>query len=191
MLKTATGSAVSSGSWERNLCATTSGSQARPKTDQKSFGIAGSDYQSGYRRENQSVEDIDNIAKRLILNGAPSRIRTCDPCLRRAVLYPAELWARDDVTSCRMAWIAEWPANSAAILPARPLAVQPRLGVATAFAMPSRDYTETDASPINDRRRGRHALDTFLSDSGASAGPVFDDLAGNRRPDRRKNPMTT
>ena len=23
--------------------------------------------------------------------GAPDRIRTCDPCLRRAVLYPAEL----------------------------------------------------------------------------------------------------
>ena len=30
-------------------------------------------------------------------DGAPSRIRTCDPCLRRAVLYPAELWARNDV----------------------------------------------------------------------------------------------
>ncbi len=26
--------------------------------------------------------------------GAPDRIRTCDPCLRRAVLYPAELRAR-------------------------------------------------------------------------------------------------
>ncbi len=25
--------------------------------------------------------------------GAPSAIRTRDPCLRRAVLYPAELWA--------------------------------------------------------------------------------------------------
>lgn len=27
-------------------------------------------------------------------NGAPERIRTSDPCLRRAVLYPAELRAR-------------------------------------------------------------------------------------------------
>ena len=26
--------------------------------------------------------------------GAPDTIRTCDPCLRRAVLYPAELRAR-------------------------------------------------------------------------------------------------
>ena len=26
--------------------------------------------------------------------GAPDRIRTCDPCLRRAVLYPAELRAQ-------------------------------------------------------------------------------------------------
>ena len=28
-----------------------------------------------------------------MLFGAPDRIRTCDPCLRRAVLYPAELRA--------------------------------------------------------------------------------------------------
>ena len=28
-----------------------------------------------------------------VINGAPDRIRTCDPCLRRAVLYPAELRA--------------------------------------------------------------------------------------------------
>src|SRR6185437_7642443 len=27
-------------------------------------------------------------------SGAPNTIRTCDPRLRRAVLYPAELWAR-------------------------------------------------------------------------------------------------
>jgi hypothetical protein len=26
--------------------------------------------------------------------GAPNRIRTCDLCLRRAALYPAELWVR-------------------------------------------------------------------------------------------------
>ena len=31
---------------------------------------------------------------RRIRNGAPDRIRTCDPCLRRAILYPAELRAR-------------------------------------------------------------------------------------------------
>jgi hypothetical protein len=29
----------------------------------------------------------------LFFTGAPDRIRTCDPCLRRAVLYPAELRA--------------------------------------------------------------------------------------------------
>ncbi len=29
----------------------------------------------------------------LLFVGAPDRIRTCDPCLRRAVLYPAELRA--------------------------------------------------------------------------------------------------
>lgn len=29
-----------------------------------------------------------------VVIGAPSGIRTHDPCLRRAVLYPAELWAR-------------------------------------------------------------------------------------------------
>ena len=36
------------------------------------------------------------VRKSLILkgNGAPDRIRTCDPCLRRAVLYPAELRVR-------------------------------------------------------------------------------------------------
>ena len=28
-----------------------------------------------------------------VFSGAPDRIRTCDPCLRRAVLYPAELRA--------------------------------------------------------------------------------------------------
>src|SRR4051812_11035721 len=35
-------------------------------------------------------------AKLFILNGlcgAPSRTRTCDPRLRRPVLYPTELWA--------------------------------------------------------------------------------------------------
>ncbi len=26
-------------------------------------------------------------------NGTPSRIRTCDPLLRRQMLYPSELWA--------------------------------------------------------------------------------------------------
>src|SRR5882672_475991 len=32
-------------------------------------------------------------------SGAPDRIRTCDPCLRRAVLYPAELRVRSLETS--------------------------------------------------------------------------------------------
>ena len=31
---------------------------------------------------------------RMQMSGAPERIRTSDPCLRRAVLYPAELRAR-------------------------------------------------------------------------------------------------
>jgi hypothetical protein len=35
----------------------------------------------GVRRRSQSIEGI----------GAPDRIRTCDLCLRRATLYPAEL----------------------------------------------------------------------------------------------------
>src|SRR6187549_2193353 len=30
---------------------------------------------------------------KLLRFGAPDRIRTCDPCLRRAILYPAELRA--------------------------------------------------------------------------------------------------
>ncbi len=33
----------------------------------------------------------------LFVNRAPDRIRTCDPCLRRAVLYPAELRAHCEV----------------------------------------------------------------------------------------------
>src|ERR1700681_1100870 len=34
-------------------------------------------------------------------NGAPDRIRTCDLCLRRAALYPAELRARERCSSAR------------------------------------------------------------------------------------------
>jgi hypothetical protein len=34
-----------------------------------------------------------------LLNGAPGGIRTHDPCLRRAVLYPAELRARAEIVS--------------------------------------------------------------------------------------------
>ena len=30
----------------------------------------------------------------MILNGDPSRTRTCNPLLRRQVLYPVELWSR-------------------------------------------------------------------------------------------------
>ena len=41
---------------------------------------------SKYGRVVISLHGIDLI-------GAPDRIRTCDPCLRRAVLYPAELRA--------------------------------------------------------------------------------------------------
>lgn len=33
-----------------------------------------------------------NVRRGII--GAPNTIRTCDPRLRRAVLYPAELWAQ-------------------------------------------------------------------------------------------------
>jgi hypothetical protein len=31
--------------------------------------------------------------KNLEIGGTPSRIRTCDPLLRRQMLYPTELWA--------------------------------------------------------------------------------------------------
>jgi hypothetical protein len=33
----------------------------------------------------------------LCLSGAPDRIRTCDLCLRRAALYPAELRVQQSV----------------------------------------------------------------------------------------------
>ena len=36
---------------------------------------------------------VTDVAGWTLLNGAPERIRTSDPCLRRAVLYPAELRA--------------------------------------------------------------------------------------------------
>src|SRR6478609_2156820 len=34
-------------------------------------------------------------------SGAPDRIRTCDPCLRRAILYPAELRAHGAILAWR------------------------------------------------------------------------------------------
>src|SRR5256885_8150120 len=35
--------------------------------------------------------DASGCSRRVETNGAPDRIRTCDLCLRRAALYPAEL----------------------------------------------------------------------------------------------------
>ncbi len=40
-------------------------------------------------RRRSAIKNRDNKE-----GGAPDRIRTCDPCLRRAILYPAELRAR-------------------------------------------------------------------------------------------------
>ena len=39
----------------------------------------------------------DKIQLEIDLNGAPDTIRTCDLCLRRATLYPAELRARREM----------------------------------------------------------------------------------------------
>lgn len=50
------------------------------------------------------MENKEGIKKRnaLIYSGAPCRIRTCDPRLRRPLLYPTELRAPCEVkTSCR------------------------------------------------------------------------------------------
>lgn len=46
--------------------------------------------------ENRTVEDMPQLLAFAVLcqSGAPNTIRTCDPRLRRAVLYPSELWAR-------------------------------------------------------------------------------------------------
>ena len=46
--------------------------------------------------------------KTLNVTGAPNTIRTCDPRLRRAVLYPAELWAH---TLTEAILTNEWPGD--------------------------------------------------------------------------------
>lgn len=47
--------------------------------------------------------------QQFLMTGAPNTIRTCDPRLRRAVLYPAELWALCDfVVGINMATIAHF-----------------------------------------------------------------------------------
>ena len=47
--------------------------------------------------------EIGKIAEVLDFTGAPDTIRTCDLCLRRATLYPAELRAREGHH------LADWP----------------------------------------------------------------------------------
>src|SRR5262249_27305540 len=44
----------------------------------------------------RSIDRKTPLPKRaaLILNGDPSRTRTCNPQLRRLMLYPVELWGR-------------------------------------------------------------------------------------------------
>ncbi len=42
----------------------------------------------------------------LVFSGTPSRIRTCDPLLRRQMLYPPELWAH---CHCRKAFHRKKP----------------------------------------------------------------------------------
>ncbi len=46
----------------------------------------------GTRRKRKKAPQINDL--RGCVLGAPDTVRTCDPCLRRAVLYPAELRAR-------------------------------------------------------------------------------------------------
>ncbi len=43
-----------------------------------------------FRRQFQKLNKINTLLRRR-MDGAPGRIRTCDLCLRRAALYPAEL----------------------------------------------------------------------------------------------------
>ena len=54
------------------------------------------------KRRAEKKKSLDCSRLFFCITGAPSAIRTHDPCLRRAVLYPAELWAlgRQDSTCC-------------------------------------------------------------------------------------------
>src|SRR5487761_527855 len=52
---------------------------------------------------------------RFEINGAPGGIRTHDPCLRRAVLYPAELRAHDQSLTSVVVTIPGIPASSASM----------------------------------------------------------------------------
>src|SRR5436853_3550861 len=53
-------------------------------------------------------------------HGAPDRIRTCDRCLRRATLYPAELRARSTGLSQRRSELMEPKAGRALSIAERP-----------------------------------------------------------------------
>jgi hypothetical protein len=52
-------------------------------------------------------------------DGTPGRIRTCDPCLRRAVLYPSELRARLSgfIAAALKKFVGKRPAMRAALCP--------------------------------------------------------------------------
>ena len=50
-------------------------------------------------RQNQHIKPV----RIFIPHGAPGRIRTCGPKLRRLVLYPTELRARDELHIARNA----------------------------------------------------------------------------------------
>ena len=49
-----------------------------------------------------------------LADGAPDRIRTCDLCLRRAALYPAELRVREGGWYRKGWWVSTAPALGAA-----------------------------------------------------------------------------
>ncbi len=62
-------------------------------------------YQLSYSHHNCFFSFHNTPAIRRTFDGAPDRIRTCDLCLRRAALYPAELRA----LRCRTGRIIHYP----------------------------------------------------------------------------------
>jgi hypothetical protein len=75
---------------------------------------------------NRRKPDRANLTRKTVakigLSGAPSTIRTCDLCLRRATLYPAELWVPAALIADGQAGFNDKPAATADL--ARILAAQ-------------------------------------------------------------------
>src|SRR5688572_24495246 len=93
----------------------------------------------------------------LIEIGAPGRIRTADPRLRRPMLYPAELRARDDWPDGREAIVVDRSAPRAPFYPNRAPLLQP----SRAFDVEARgSVAEAGQDLVADRAgRGRHLVD--------------------------------